>query len=269
MAACAKCGFEYPPGSRFCPGCAAPLAGLEDAPRQSRRVVTVLFSDVVDSTALAERLDPEVFRAVMNQFFAAVREIIEHHGGTVSKFIGDAVVAVFGVPHVHEDDALRALRAAADIRAALPAIGEEIGEALQLRMGINTGRVLAGEDENTAIGDPVNVAARLEQTARPGEIIIGEHTLDLVRDAVEVEPLQPLTLKGKSQPVRAFRVLQVTPRAPGVARRLDAPLVGREREQAMLRAAWERTVDVGECHLFTVPGAAGVGTPRLVERPSS
>jgi class 3 adenylate cyclase len=227
-------------------------------------VVTTLFSDVVGSTALAERLDPEAFRDVMNQFFAAVREIIEHHGGTVAKFIGDAVMAVFGVPYLHEDDALRAVRAAADIRAALPAIGEEIGEALELRMGVNTGRVLVGQDENIAIGDAVNVAARLEQAARPGEIIIGEQTLDLVRDAVEAEPLEPLTLKGKSHPVRAFRVLRVKPQAPGVARRLDAPLVGRERELAMLRAAWERTVDVGECHLFTILGAAGVGKSRLV-----
>ncbi len=227
-------------------------------------MVTALFSDVVGSTALGERLDPEAFREVMNRFFAAVREIIELHGGTVAKFIGDAVFCVFGVPHLHEDDALRAVRAAEDIRLALPAIGRDIGETFQLRTGINTGRVLVGQDENIAIGDAVNVAARLEQTARPGEIIIGEQTLHLVRDAVEAEALEPLMLKGKSQPVRAFRILRVKPLAPGVARRFDTQLVGRERELAMLRAAWERTVDVGECHLFTVLGDAGVGKSRLV-----
>src|SRR5438552_10920517 len=207
MAACANCGFDYPEGARFCPGCAAPLAPAGDAqaPRQSRRVVTALFSDVADSTALAERLDPEVLRDVINHYFAAVRAIIERHGGTVEKFVGDAVMAVFGAPHVHEDDALRAVRAAEEIRTTLPTLGAEVSEVLEFRTGINTGRVLVGEGENIAIGDAVNVAARLEQAARPGEIIIGEPTFELVRDAVEVEPLQALALKGKSTPVRALR----------------------------------------------------------------
>ncbi len=227
-------------------------------------MVTSLFCDVTDSVALGERLDPEVLRGILDRYFEALREVIEHHGGTVEKFAGDAVMAVFGVPRVHEDDALRAVRAAADIRAAVPAVAAQVGEALQFRTGINTGLVLVGEGENIAVGDAVNVAARLEQTARPGEIIIGAGTYDLVRDAVTVEALEPLKVKGRSEPVGAYRVLAIDPDAPGVARRLDAPLVGRQRELAMLRAAWERTVDIHEAHLFTLLGTAGVGKSRLV-----
>ena len=226
--------------------------------------MTALFCDVVESTALGERLDPEVLSGVLERYFSMARQIVERHGGTVEKFIGDAVVAFFGVPRVHEDDALRAVRSAVEIVQALPGIEDETGIALQVRTGVNTGLVLAGLGETPAIGDAVNVAARLEQAAGPGEIVIGEQTLLLVRDAVEVEPLEPLELKGKSERVAAFRLLAVDPVAPGRSRRLDAPMVGRGRELAMLRSAWERTVETGECHLFTVLGAAGVGKSRLV-----
>jgi class 3 adenylate cyclase len=169
------------------------------ATRQVRKVVTVLFSDVTGSTALGDDLDPEVFRGVMDRYFAEIRATIERHGGTVEKFIGDAVMAVFGIPRVQEDDALRAVRAAAEIRERLPAIAEEVGVALRFRTGVNTGLVLAGDGENLAIGDAVNIAARLEQAAQPGEILLGRETLHLVRDAVEVELLEPLALKGKPQ----------------------------------------------------------------------
>ena len=151
-------------------------------------------------------------------------------------------MAVFGIPRVQEDDALRAVRAAAEIRERLPAIATEVGVPLRFRTGINTGPVLAGEGENLAIGDAINVAARLEQAAAPGEIVLGADTLRLVRDAVEVEALEPLALKGKSEPVPAYRLLRVDPAAPGFARHLEAPLVGRERELAQLRQAWERAV---------------------------
>ena len=231
---------------------------------QARKVVTALFCDVTGSTALGEELDPEVLRGVMNRYFAEIRATIERHGGTVEKFIGDAVMAVFGVPRVHEDDALRAVRAAAEIRERLPALAIEVGVPLRFRTGVNTGPVLVGEGETIAIGDAVNVAARLEQAAEPGEIVLGFETLRLVRDAVEVEALQPLSLKGKSEPVSAFRLVRVDPAAPGVARHLDVPLVGRERELRRLRDAWDRTVEDCGCHLFTLLGAAGVGKSRLV-----
>ena len=249
----------------------APVEGLADGeaspsvpPRQTRKVVTALFCDVTGSTALGEELDPEALHAVMNRHFGELRATIERHGGTVDNFIGDAVMAVFGIPHVHEDDALQAGRAAAAIRERLPAVAEQAGVALTFRTAINTGVVLVGEGENLAIGDALNVAARLEQAAAPGEILLGDETLHLVRDAVEVEPLEPLVLKGKSAPVHAFRLVRIDPLAPGLARHLDRPLVGRERELALFRAGWDRTVQESGCHLFTLLGEAGVGKSRLV-----
>jgi class 3 adenylate cyclase/DNA-binding winged helix-turn-helix (wHTH) protein/tetratricopeptide (TPR) repeat protein len=234
------------------------------APRKTRKVVTALFCDVTGSTALGEELDPELLHGVLNRYFKELRATIERHGGTVDKFIGDAVTAVFGIPRVREDDALRAVRAAAEIRERLPAVAEEVGVALSFRTGVSTGPVFASEGENLAIGDAVNIAARLEQAAAPGEILLGEETLRLVRDAVEVEPVEPIALKGKSTPVRAFRLVAVDPIAPGLARHLERPLVGRERELGLLRAGWDRTVQEAGCHLFTLLGAAGVGKSRLV-----
>lgn len=172
--------------------------------RQVRKIVTALFCDVTGSTALGEQLDPEVLRGVMSRYFAEIGTIIERHGGTVDSFHGDAVMAVFGIPQVREDDAVRAVRAAAEIRERLPALALEVGVELRFRTGVNTGLVLMGEGGNLAVGDAVNVAARLEQAAAPGEIVLGPETLRLVRDAVRVEPLEPLALKGKSEAVRRF-----------------------------------------------------------------
>src|ERR1700747_2064802 len=148
----------------------------------TRKTVTVLFSDVVDSTPLGEGLDPGWTRALIARDFDRMSAVMERHGGTVEKFIGDAVMAVFGIPQVHEEDALRAVRAAAEIRARLPALDADVDVALRFRTGINTGPVLMGEGENLAIGDAVNIAARLEQAAAPGEIVIGAETLHLVRE---------------------------------------------------------------------------------------
>jgi class 3 adenylate cyclase/DNA-binding winged helix-turn-helix (wHTH) protein len=186
-------------------------------PSARRKVVTALFCDVTGSTTLGEELDPETLHGVMNRYFRELRATIERHGGTVEKFIGDAVMAVFGIPRVCEDDALRAVRAAAEIRDRLPAVAKEMGVELRFRTAVNTGLVLVGEGENSAIGDAVNVAARLEQAAAPGEILLGAETWRLVRDAVEVEPLEPLVLKGKSTPVRAFRLMSVDPGVAGLA----------------------------------------------------
>ncbi len=232
--------------------------------RQSRRVVTALFCDVTGSTALGEELDPEALHAVMNRYFRELRAVIERHGGSVEKFIGDAVMAVFGIPQLREDDALRAVRAAWEIRERLPAVAEEAGVLLTFRTAVNTGVVLSGGGENLAIGDAVNVAARLEQSAAPGEILLGPETLRLVRDAVLVEELEPLVVKGKSEPVRVCRLLSVDPRASGRVHAFDRPLVGRERELDLIRRAWQRTVEESGCHLFTLLGLAGVGKSRLV-----
>jgi class 3 adenylate cyclase len=263
MATCERCNSESPGGFRFCGVCGAPLPVVA-ARREARKLVTVLFCDVTGSTALGEELDPEALRDVMKRYFAVMRGTIERHGGTVEKFIGDAVMAVFGIPRVHEDDAVRAVRAAAEIRERLPAVAEEVGVALRLRTGVNTGTVVTGEGETLATGDAVNVAARLEQAARPGEILLGPETLRQVRDAVEGQRLEPIAVKGKSEPVPVFRLLRVDPIAPGLARRLDVPLVGRRSELRHLYQAWARTVDESDCRLCTVLGVAGVGKSRLV-----
>ena len=263
MIICERCATESPAGFRFCGTCGAPLAGSVEQ-RDARKVVTALFCDVVGFSTLAEQLDPEVLHGVLTRYFEAISATIERHGGTVQKFAGDAVLAIFGVPHVHEDDALRSVRAAVEVGERLALLAPEVGVPLRVRIGLNTGLVLTGDARNLAMGDAVNVAARLEQAAQPGEIVLGSETLRLVRDAVEVEALEPLALKGKSEPVAAFRLLSVDPLGPGVARRLDVPLVDRKRELRLLRDVWGRTVDACECHLFTLLGAPGVGKSRLV-----
>ena len=226
--------------------------------------MTVLFSDVTGSTALGERLDPESLRGVMARYFELARGVVERHGGSVEKFIGDAVMAVFGVPVLHEDDALRAVRAAADLRAGLVGLNEglerDYGTTLELRIGINTGEVVTGTEERLATGDAVNVAARLQQAGRPGEILLGPETEVLVRGSAAIEPLPPLELKGKQAPVSAFRLVSVEPTSPpGVG----PAMVGRGRELERLRAAMAQAMTDGSCQLFTVLGAAGVGKSRL------
>jgi len=265
--ACPACGHDTRPGARFCEACGAPLPAAPAAEAEQRKRVTVLFSDVTGSTALGERLDPESLRAVMARYFELARGVIERHGGTVEKFIGDAVMAVFGVPVLHEDDALRTVRAAVDLRAGLAGLNESLqrdyGTSLELRIGINTGEVVTGTEERLATGDAVNVAARLEQAAQPGEILLGPETEALVRDAVVAEPTEPLVLKGKSGPLAAFRLASVTRTAQGRSRPAGVPMVGRGPELERLRAAMAQATTDRSCQLFTVLGAAGVGKSRL------
>jgi class 3 adenylate cyclase/tetratricopeptide (TPR) repeat protein len=237
----------------------------------ARKVVTVLFSDISGSTGLGQALDPESLQQMLSRYFAQMEVIVERHGGVVSKFIGDAVMAVFGLPRVHEDDALRAVRAAAEMRDALAELNDEFavswGVTVAVRTGVNTGEVLAREpDERQAIvvGDSVNIAARLEQVAQPGEILIGEDTYWLVHDAVAADPVGPLELRGKAAPVPAWRLVEVIAHAPGWSRRLDSPLVGRERELASLEDAFARVAETGTCKLVTVMAPAGVGKSRLI-----
>jgi class 3 adenylate cyclase len=249
---CASCGAENREEARFCDACGSVLA--VEAVREQRKVVTVLFCDVTGSTALGESLDPEALRTVMARYFDVARVAIERHGGTLEKFIGDAVMAVFGVPTVREDDALRAVRAAQELRDAVE---------VDVRIGVNTGEVVTGSGDSLVTGDAVNVAARLEQAAGSGEVLLGADTYALVRDAVDVELLPPIEAKGKSEPVTAYRLVAVTGDT-GAARRSDAPLVGRERESRLLADAWERATSEHASALFTILGSAGVGKSRLV-----
>jgi class 3 adenylate cyclase/tetratricopeptide (TPR) repeat protein len=250
---CASCGHDNREGAKYCEECGFPLADRPLQAREQRKTVTVLFCDLTGSTALGERLDPEPLRALLSRYFERMKGIAERYGGSVEKFIGDAVMAVFGVPVVHEDDALRALRSAIEMRDALPELG------LEGRIGVMTGEVVTGTEVWLA-GDAVNVAARLEQAARPGEVLLGGPTLALVGDAAEVEQVEPLELKGKSEPVPAYRLLAVldTPE-----RRHGALFVGRERELAIVREMWKRSLAGRRCELVTVVGDAGIGKSRL------
>jgi class 3 adenylate cyclase/tetratricopeptide (TPR) repeat protein len=271
MITCASCGAENTATARFCNSCGAPLGASLQPARETRKTVTVLFIDAVSSTALGERMDPESLRAVMTRYFDVMRDAIESHGGEVEKFIGDAVMAIFGVPTVHEDDALRACRAAVDIRRRLAELEPEIrtdrGVAIEWRAGINTGPVVAGDvtaGQRIVTGDAVNVAARLEAAAAPGEILLGAETYALVREAVSTEAVEPLALKGKSEPVPAWRLMDVSDAVGRHARPSDAPLVGRLRPMRHMDDAFREAVEERICHLFTIVGAAGVGKSRVV-----
>jgi class 3 adenylate cyclase/tetratricopeptide (TPR) repeat protein len=266
---CPSCGRENADDARFCSGCGEELGA--PAVEEVRKTVTVVFCDLVGSTALGERLDPESVRRAVGRYFDEARVAIERHGGTVEKFIGDAVMSVFGIPRLHEDDALRAVRAASELRDAVVALGDELetelGARIEARIGVSTGEVVAGDPSSGqafVTGDVVNVAARLEQAAGPGEVLIGERTLELVREAVRVEPAGPLELKGKSEPVTAWRLLEVTG-LPPTARGLDTPFVGRGHELEALSNALARAVESHSCQLCTIVGPPGIGKSRIAE----
>jgi class 3 adenylate cyclase/tetratricopeptide (TPR) repeat protein len=271
MPICAQCGEDNPARARFCLACGSPLAASGTG-REVRKTVTVVFSDLVGSTPLGERLDPESLREVITRYYDRIAEVLARHGGTVAKFIGDAVMAVYGIPRLHEDDALRAVRGAAELGDALAELNGELqaawGVRLALRTGVNTGEVVVGDavhGQEIVVGDAVNVAARLEQAAGSGEVLIGEPTWRLVRDAVTVEEVAPLTVKGKGDPVAAFRLLGVRPDTLGHARHLDAPMVGRDVELGLLDGALRTAVAGRAARLALVLGPAGVGKSRLVQ----
>jgi class 3 adenylate cyclase len=216
--------------------------------------VTVVFCDLTGSTQLGESTDPEALRALLARYFERMKGIVEAHGGSVEKFIGDAVMAVFGVPVSHEDDALRACRAAVEMCDALPELG------IAGRIGVNTGEVVTGTEERLATGDAVNVAARLEQAAQPGEVLIGQTTFGLVRAVAEVGNERHLELKGKAEEVSAWPLFGVTDE---IERRFATPMVGRATELGRLRYTFDQAVHDRSCQLFTVLGSAGVGKSRL------
>ncbi|HKA51544.1 MAG TPA: adenylate/guanylate cyclase domain-containing protein [Candidatus Dormibacteraeota bacterium] len=270
MLRCPDCGEENPERFRLCGYCGARLS-RPVASEEVRKTVTVIFCDLKGSTSLGEKLDSESLRDVLDAYFSAMRRVIERHGGTVEKYIGDAIMAVFGHPRLHEDDALRAVRAAYEMRAALQELNVRLqatwGVSLENRTGVNTGEVVAGDPtagQRLTVGDTVNVAARLEQAAADGEVLIGEMTFRSVKDAVTIRPVEPLKLKGKSKRVRAYQLIGVS-RGDAIRRRVDLPFVGRDEEVRRLLDTFARVLGSSRCEVVTILGQAGLGKSRLIE----
>jgi len=265
---CLSCHAELPAGARFCPSCGDKIA--PERVLETRKTVTVIFCDLVGSTALSTRLDPEALRALMLRYFALMRDCLEHHGGVVEKYIGDAVMAVFGVPVIHEDDALRAVRAAVQMRAALDGfnreVGQDLGVILAVRIGVNTGPVVAaaypGAAEVIVSGETVNLAARLEQHAAPGEILLGPLTCQAVQGMVDYQLAAPAVMKGIAAPVTPGRLVAVA-EASRPVRRSDLAMVNRQAELAALRGAYDDAVRDRGCRLVTLHGDPGIGKSRL------
>ena len=262
MSTCSRCGAASGEDARFCATCGAPLVASPD--REARKVVTILFCDLVESTKLAERFDPEALQRLLARYFVGARTIVERHGGTIEKFIGDAVCAVFGMPTVREDDALRGVRAAVELREAVVSLDAQLGPGLATRIGVNTGEVFAAGVDLSVAGDAVWTAKRLEEAAPRNGILLGPTTWALVGGEVDAEQLPPVPLKGKQEQTDVFLLKELRPGVPGAARRLDSPLVGRTREVAELRAALAEAEQVGEPQLVTLLGPAGIGKTRLV-----
>ena len=270
MQVCPSCAEENPPRFRLCGFCGAALTAAPPSQEQRKRV-TILFCDLKGSTSLGERLDSESLREVMARYFDVMSAAITRHEGSIEKFIGDAVMAVFGIPRVREDDALRAVRAVREMQEGLLLLNDDLerayGVRLANRIGVNTGEVVAGSGavagQRMLIGDPVNVAARLEQSADEMEALIGELTYRLVRDYVRVEQVEPLELKGKAERIPAYRLVAVHARRAQPS--IDERFVGREEEVAALEAALGRAVTSRGCELVVVIGEAGVGKSRLLQ----
>lgn len=270
---CPHCPEPPPDGAAFCPRCGtACVAAAGSGAAEERRVVTVIFCDLVGSTALSGRLDPETLRTVTLRYFALMRTRIEEHGGTVEKFIGDAVMAVFGVPARHEDDAHRALAAARGMVTGLDALNTELerehGVRLAVRIGVNTGEVVVSVDpaarQALVSGEVVNIGARLEQHAGPGEILIGPATLRAAGPSAVTESAGSLSLKGVDAPVPARRLVALHEDDPERVRRFDTPFIGREQELAELRLLLRKLAADPRSHLVTVYGEAGLGKTRLL-----
>jgi class 3 adenylate cyclase/tetratricopeptide (TPR) repeat protein len=264
---CAKCGQESPESFRFCPACAAPLGPDARTAREERKVVTVLFADLVGFTSRSEQLDPEDVRAVLAPYHARLRTELERHGGTVEKFIGDAVMAVFGAPIAHEDDPERAVRAALAIRSWVTDEQQE----LQVRIGVNTGEAIVNlaarpaAGEGMVAGDVVNTAARLQAAAPVDGILVGSQTHEATKGVIEYEDAQPVTAKGKAEPIPVWAVRQARSRfGVDVSQATRTPLVGREGDLRLLVETLERVRRERSPQLVTLVGVPGIGKSRLV-----
>jgi class 3 adenylate cyclase/tetratricopeptide (TPR) repeat protein len=264
MVTCPACGQENPEGFRLCGMCGASLVATAPPPREERKVVTILFTDLVGSTARAEGVDPEDVSATLSAYYARLRAELERHGGTVEKFIGDAVMAVFGAPVSHEDDAERAVRAALAIR-------ESTGEELQIRTAVNTGEALValgakpGEGDAMVAGDVVNTAARMQSGAPVNGILVGEGTFRATRHVIDYREAPPVEAKGKSEPVKVWEAVAARSRfGSDVEQKLRTPLVGRERERNLLADALAHARAEQAAQLVTLVGVPGIGKSRLV-----
>ena len=278
MPTCIACGQDNPDIARFCLACGAPLA--EEAPhREERRIVSVVFVDLVGFTSRSEQLDPEDVRAILTPYHGTVRDELESFGGVVEKFVGDAVMAVFGAPTAHGDDPERAVRAALAVREAVEALNKEQPELeLRIRGAVNTGEAVVtlsarpSHGEAMVAGDVVNTASRLQQHAPVGEIVVGEETYRATRAAIDYVPIEAVTAKGKTEPLAVWRAVSASS-ATGERHLSSSPFVGRSREVGMLEATWERVALERRPHLITVLGPPGVGKSRLtaefMERVSS
>ena len=268
MSTCPACGQDNPEIARFCLACGAPLAA-DTPPREERRIVSVVFVDLVGFTSRSEQLDPEDVRAILTPYHGTVRDELESFGGVVEKFVGDAVMAVFGAPTSHGDDPERAVRAALAVRDAVATLNTEQPELeLRIRGAVNTGEAVVTLSARPALGeamvagDVVNTASRLQQHAPVGEIVVGEETYRATRSAIEYEPVEAVTAKGKTAPIEAWRAVAAA--SPAGMRDLSStPFVGRSREVDLLDATWERVEGERRPHLITVLGAPGVGKSRL------
>ena len=264
MVTCPSCGQENPEGFRLCGMCGAALTPAAEPAREERKVVTILFTDLVGSTARAEGLDPEDVRATLSAYYAQLRAELERHGGTVEKFIGDAVMAVFGAPVSHEDDPERAVRAALAIR-------DSVGDELEIRTAVHTGEALvalgarAAEGEGMVSGDVVNTAARLQSAAPVNGILVGEGTYRATRHAIEYRDAPSIEAKGKSEPVKVWEAVSARSRfGSDVEQKLRTPLVGRERERGLLADALGRARTEQSAQLVTLVGVPGIGKSRLI-----
>ena len=275
---CATCGAENPPEKRFCGDCGSPLsAALDPAPARAtreapvaeRRLVTVLFADLVGFTPLSESRDAEEVRELQSRYFDAVRRLIELYGGTVEKFIGDAVMAVWGTPVATEDDAERAVRSGLDLIAAVAALGDDAGvPELRARVGVLTGEAavtIGATGEGMVAGDLVNTAARIQAAAQPGTLLVGDATRRTTEQTIAFEDAGEHELKGKSEPVQLWRALRIVAGARGQLKStgLEAPFVGRERELRLVKELYHACAEDRKAHLISVTGIAGIGKSRL------
>src|SRR5436305_8025955 len=263
---CANCGGGNPPGARFCSSCGAPL-GEAAPPQEERKLVSVLFVDLVGSTARADKAEPEGVRDVLQIYHREAKHCVEQYGGVLEKFIGDAVMAVFGAPIAHGDDAERAVRAGMRVLEGIERLNAEHGLDLAARAAVNTGEALVSVEHARAggalaTGDVVNTASRLQTSAPPGRLVVGIETYRATRTAIRYDELEPVAAKGKAEPVEAWLAVEAAT-APADRPLRTTPLLGRDREVELLRSVWSRAVDEHRPHLVTLIGPPGIGKSRL------